>query len=137
MKLQKYTNEIYTIPVYVGYLTKESDIKDYLEEFTFLDFIENNTFGKEDVKGYLKEDLSAASAVTWRAQNKDGAICALILIVRKKEFDNGTAAHEAFHALQIMMTEIGLDFSRVMLNEHLAYLIGWITNCIDKFVKGK
>jgi len=64
--------------------------------------------------------------------------------VRKKDYKYGIVvwfpekitinymAHEATHAMMFFCTACGLTVDCVDNSEHIAYLMGWIVECIDK-----
>lgn len=45
-----------------------------------------------------------------------------------------TCSHEATHAAMFICSRIGQDIDKDDVNEFLAYLIGWITECMYKTV---
>lgn len=56
-----------------------------------------------------------------------------IIIFRKKEYMTvATMSHEAFHCADNIMSKLGLQCYDEGNNEHIAYLIGYITDCCDQ-----
>ena len=56
----------------------------------------------------------------------------LIVFPDRKDCTTNVLCHEAFHAMDYIASEYGLDFNSHGSNEHLAYLIGYIASNIAK-----
>ena len=56
----------------------------------------------------------------------------LIVFPDRKVCTTNVLCHEAFHAMDYLASEYGLDFNPHGSNEHLAYLIGYIASNIAK-----
>ena len=65
--------------------------------------------------------------------SKDGRYFGnLVIFPSKKCMTMGVICHEAFHVLSALNDSLGLEWYNNGLNEHQAYLIGWIGSCINK-----
>lgn len=66
------------------------------------------------------------------AIDENGDKVVLVVFPTRKDCTTKTLCHEAFHAMDYMASEYGLDFNPHGGNEHLAYLIGYIASNIAK-----
>lgn len=62
--------------------------------------------------------------------------CLGVVVWFPRKMKVGDMAHEATHAALDIFGDLGIDADRDN-NEHLAYFIGWIVDCIDKVRKTK
>lgn len=66
-------------------------------------------------------------------KSKDGGYFGnLVIFPSKKCMTMGVICHEAFHVLSALNDSLGLERYYNGLNEHQAYLMGWIGSCINK-----
>lgn len=71
-------------------------------------------------------------ACVFRAFN-DGELCSCIYL---QDIDMSLGwTHEAFHATQLALEYLGIDFEPQGANETWAYMIEYVFGCIVKFVK--
>ena len=56
----------------------------------------------------------------------------LVVFPKKKDMTMRNVSHEAFHVLSSMNDACDLERFRGAYNEHQAYLMGWICDCINK-----
>ena len=66
------------------------------------------------------------------AIDENGDKVVLVVFPTRKDCTTKTLCHEAFHAMDYLASEYGLDYDRDGSNEHLAYLIGYIASNIAK-----
>lgn len=57
----------------------------------------------------------------------------LVVLNDEEDIDAGTIAHGSFHVADKVRQHVGLEFSLDGDNEHIAYLIGYVARCIEKF----
>ena len=71
-------------------------------------------------------------------KSKDGGYFGNLVVFHSKRcMTMGTICHEAFHVLSALNDSLGLERYYNGLNEHQAYLMGWIGSCINKARLGK
>ena len=89
---------------------------------------------------YLDKVASDVDAMTFReVENKvTGKLGYLVIFSSKKEMTMRVICHEAFHVLSGFMDVLPLSREPDGGNEHLAYLLDWICECIHmaRFGKG-
>lgn len=51
-----------------------------------------------------------------------------------KSFLKNTISHEVYHMVQSIAKHHGLSFTKNNDNEHIAYLIGYLNNCVYNFI---
>lgn len=87
----------------------------------------NSEKGRENLlnnDGYL--------GLTNFAIDENGDKVVLVVFPTRKECTTKVLCHEAFHAMDYIASQYGLDFDPHGGNEHLAYLIGHIASNIAK-----
>ena len=98
------------------------NIKELTERFKFQtdkakrDLLDND--------GYL--------GMTSYAFNEKGDRVVLVVFHDRKDCTTKVLCHEAFHAMDYIAAQYGLDYNPDSGNEHLAYLIGHIASNISK-----
>ena len=118
--MKYYANEIYPVALVLSYDAESVDREYY-----------NAHDGEEQ---HISVRPTAESTTMFLSRRADYYAMAVGIIFNKKPTAK-LATHEAFHAV-VMMLDVGVH---IPLNESTeeayAYLIGWIADCIDKFVK--
>ncbi len=118
--MKYYSNEIYPVALVLSYDAESVD-KEY---YNAVDGPEQSITVKP-----------TAEATTMFLSRRANYYAMAVGIIFNKKPTAKLAAHEAFHAA-VMMLDVGVH---IPLNESTeeayAYLIGWIADCIDKFVK--
>lgn len=100
----------------------KENIKQIGDKFKF-----NSEKGRENLlnnDGYL--------GLTNFAFDEDGNKVVLIVFPDRKVCTTNVLCHEAFHAMDYLASQYGLDFNPHGGNEHLAYLIGHIASNMAK-----
>lgn len=118
------------------YVTSFDHVDEANEMFEFYDDVDEMIHEKDSSYTITKGVLSRAEALTLCVKEKrTGAMGALIMI-KDKNISNGTKAHESVHAADVYYS-FGKFTSQSYHdgNEPYAYLVGWITDCIDEFIK--
>lgn len=79
---------------------------------------------------------AVTAAVKNKQSKKNGA---LVILLDKKGFNVGMAAHEASHVCDILADYLGLNAIRSFYEtgEARAYVMEWATNCINKVKNNK
>ena len=95
------------------------------------------TFGVDGK--YLDEIDSDVNAMTFREVNNKvtGKLGYLVIFSSKKKMTMRVICHEAFHVLSEFMDVLPLSREPSGGNEHLAYLLDWICECINMARLGK
>jgi hypothetical protein len=89
-------------------------------------------FGK-GVACEMDDDMDACvQNIIRHSDNKWGEL----IRFKSKNVPSGHIAHEAAHAAMDILAQLDVDFDGYH-QEALAYMIGWITNCIHSCLKGK
>lgn len=91
--------------------------------------------GFQDLDGEELSFPDYASGVTIKAvrkSDKGTASYSVLLFKNKPSVD--TMAHEAFHAACDLLENAGVMYHRFESNETFAYLVGYITGCINDAV---
>ena len=60
----------------------------------------------------------------------------LIILCRPSQIGAGTVCHEAYHAMNMCAEILGFLPEKSQDDEPCAYLIQWMSNCIDMVLKG-
>lgn len=60
----------------------------------------------------------------------------LVLLYRTKIIGQGTISHESYHVVNMMSEWLGFLPKNAMEDEPGAYLIQWVSNCIDSVLRG-
>lgn len=86
----------------------------------------------------LDMDMSGSpGSATWKnvTHKGTGLLGSLVWIIdsRQKSKD---MAHEAVHIVNGMFKELGIDMSYDH-DEHYAYMVGWVTDCLIQVLAGK
>lgn len=111
--MKRYKQSIYPLPIYIT-----NDVEEFNKYFTHID------------GSPLKFDN--ALATTYRIVGKKEKRAAIGIVLGCKP-SISTIAHEAFHAANFILEYVGADFFMDGTNEHWAYLIGWVAECIQDF----
>lgn len=120
--MKYYENEIYPIALVLSY-DAESVNKEYF-----------NAAPNEDKE--IKDDpnVKARTMFLTRRTNNYYAMAVGIIFNRKPDFR--TIVHESLHAVK-MMLDVGLNIPFCDATEEAyAYLIGWIGECVEDYLKG-
>ena len=90
-------------------------------------------------RGMLTLDWEGSDAATFdEIRDRDTLTYGSLVVFRSKgEMTPGTMAHEAVHVLDSFMDVLGLERGKNASNEHLAYLLGWIVQCMDEVRRGR
>ena len=79
------------------------------------------------------EFVETAIATTYRANYKDKDSGCLLLLINK-DMDIATICHEALHIVRQMIEELPCPLNDDT-EEVWCYLIGWVANCINDYMK--
>lgn len=103
----------------------------------------NKQYMIADGSDFTEEDLTDGNGLCYKGFERKTHNAVLILKyigsvgVSKKDTPAdivNTCSHEATHAAIFICSRIGQDIDKDDINEFLAYLIGWITECMYKTV---
>lgn len=98
----------------------------------------NKRFETVEHKDFTDSDCIAWTNVGYNKKTKNAVIIVKycrdsdVVGVNKKYDLINTCSHEAVHACMFIYSKIGEDVYKNDSNELLAYLVGWITECIYK-----
>ena len=87
----------------------------------------------EDVSEMNDYAIATTTPIVNKAKNKGGV---LIRFRSKKDMTLSIVAHESTHAAMCILDYVGVEFDAEN-QEPVAYMIGWIAECIDKVKRGK
>ena len=120
----EYSSGIYPRRLWVMYDTSEDEIDKCFTDMKGKPLVHNSTPMKEGNYGGMVYD---------ECMCKDGNyIGNLVVFPKKKDMTMRNVSHEAFHVLSSMNDACDLERFRGAYNEHQAYLMGWICDCINK-----
>lgn len=116
-----------------------NDIYDCIDLYVSIGEDRNTVSGKFDF--YSEKDRKEFmdgnyDGVTCDVKDNNGNCAVLVYFINDESASMSTVAHEAFHAADFIMDSLGVVFNKDCLNEHVAYLVGWVAKCIDKTLKG-
>ena len=94
------------------------------------------TFDGEELDGLEKSVIDFAGAITWRKVKfrENGWLGALVWLV--EDSSPKSLAHEAVHVACGFFEQLGVDMSYEH-DEHFAYMVQWVTECLWEVVTGK
>lgn len=100
-----------------------------------------NNFTERDGKEMVFEDSignEPIASVISCTQKGSGFYGFLIWIQDNKKFDVGSFAHESVHVASQMFYDMGMQMGFTDgRDEHYAYLVGWIADCINQVKTNK
>jgi len=94
-----------------------------------------------NIDNFREKDLSnpdnSRAARTFVVSNKIDQMGVFICVFSKREMTAKYIAHESAHCADFFAEQLGLTTGKFYEGEAYAYLIGWITNCIERAIKYK
>ena len=128
--IYKFNPVIYPYPVLV---TKDYD-EDELKGLFYLVNNDNELLDNQDT--FIPNPNTLARTL-FVVSKKEMLRYVLIILVRPKYITDGTIAHEAYHATNMIASVLGFMPDDSVNDEPCAYLVGWIADCCQSVRKGK
>lgn len=98
--------------------------------------INKKFYNRDNDAAKLQKEQIDGRAVTARVTDKKTGEYGFIVIFTEKEYLTiKTIAHEAFHVCDMLIEDVGMRYVYNTGNEHVAYLIGYIADCIESVKK--
>jgi len=120
----KYDSVIYPRRLWVMYDTCEDDIDKCFTDINGNSLVHNSVpMQKGNYGGMVYDEVMD--------KTDDCYIGNLVVFPKKKDMTMKNICHEAFHVLSSMNDSCDLERFYNGRNEHQAYLMGWIGNCIN------
>lgn len=120
----EYSNGIYPRKLCVMYDTSDDEIDKCFTDFEDKPLVHNSTPMKEGYYGGMVYDECMSKSGNY--------IGNLVVFPKKKNMTMRNVSHEAFHVLSSINDACDLERVYNCRNEHHAYLMGWICDCINK-----
>lgn len=124
-EIYKFDPIIYPRKVWVAKGGSKKDLSDLFDDS------ESDPYMLSD--DVVKSSYAITDDVTERSSGDYGVV---VWLHKPKDLTTGTLAHEADHAANLIFKAIGAKVD-VSNDEPHAYLVGFVTDCIDKVLTGK
>lgn len=118
----KFEQPIYPIGLYITVSDDNSCVMDRFES------IDGEDLGLPDSNW----DAFAVECV----EKSDDCICVVICFREHDLMTVKNISHESFHASDKICDLLGIELQENGINEHVAYLIGWIADCCEQVKTG-
>ena len=116
----KYSLEPYPRELYVDILSEESK-KNIINKFY--------TVNGENIK---PEEFNNYAAGVIRVIDKKTQNYGYVVVFRPNNINISSISHEAYHVADVISEDVGLEYNYNSGNEHIAYLVGYIADLIQK-----
>ena len=113
-------------------VTKEFDSKELSEMFYCVDENEN----LDDAPDEFVPNRRTIARTLEVADKENCQTYMLILLCKPKLIGQGTISHESYHVINIVAEWLGFLPKKSSEDEPMAYLIQWVSNCIEQTLKG-
>jgi len=130
-KIYKFDPVIYPFKLLV---TKDFDSQELQDTFYCID--DETEELVEDPKVFWPAKRTVARTIQVTDKKSCAHTCYLILLCKPKVIGAGTIAHEAYHVVSFVSEWLGFMPKKASEDEPCAYLEQWITNCIERTLKG-
>ena len=120
----EYIPQIYPRRLWVMYNTSEEEIDKCFTDTKGKPLVHNDEPMNGGSYGGLVYDECMSKAGNYFGN--------LVVFPKKKDMTMRNVSHEAFHVLSSMNDACDLERFKGAYNEHQAYLMGWICDCINK-----
>ena len=116
----KYSLEPYPRELYVDILSEESK-KNIINKFY--------TVNGENIN---PEEFNNYAAGVIRVIDKKTQNYGYVVVFRPNNINISSISHEAYHVADVISEDVGLEYNYNSGNEHIAYLVGYIADLIQK-----
>lgn len=116
----KYNLEPYPRELYVDILSEESK-KNIINKFY--------TVNGENIN---PEEFNNYAAGVIRVINKKTQNYGYVVVFRPNNINISSISHEAYHLADALLEDTGMEYNYNSGNEHIAYLVGYIADLIQK-----
>lgn len=130
-KIYQFDPVIYPFKLLV---TKDFDSQELQDMFYCIDDETEELI--EDSKVFWPEARTVARTIQVTDKKHQANTCFLILLCHPKLIGTGTIAHEAYHVVNFVAEWLGFLPKKSNEDEPQAYLIQWVSNCIERTLKG-
>ena len=113
-------------------VTKEFDSKELSEIF----YCVNEDEELDDAPGEFIPNRRTIARTLEVADKEHCQTYMLILLCKPKLIGQGTISHESYHVINIVAEWLGFLPKKSSEDEPMAYLIQWVSNCIEQTLKG-
>ena len=113
-------------------VTKNFDPKELSDKF----YVVNDHDELEDAPDSFIPSRRTIARTLQVADKKECRTSMLIMLCHSKLIAQGTVSHESFHVVNIISECLGFFPKNAMEDEPGAYLIQWVSNCIDSVLRG-
>lgn len=114
-------------------VTKDFEPKELSDNF----YVVNDHDELEDAPNEFVPSRRTIARTLQVADKKECHTSMLILLCHPKVIGQGTISHESFHVVNIVSEWLGFFPKNAMEDEPGAYLIQWVSNCIDSVLRNK
>ena len=114
-------------------VTKDFEPKELSDNF----YVVNDRDELEDAPNEFVPSRRTIARTLQVADKKECHTSMLILLCHPKVIGQGTISHESFHVVNIVSEWLGFFPKNAMEDEPGAYLIQWVSNCIDSVLRNK
>lgn len=114
-------------------VTKDFEPKELSDNF----YVVNDHDELEDAPNEFVPSRRTIARTLQVADKKECHTSMLILLCHPKVIGQGTISHESFHVVNIVSEWLGFFPKNAMEDEPSAYLIQWVSNCIDSVLRNK
>lgn len=114
-------------------VTKDFEPKELSDNF----YVVNDRDELEDAPNEFVPSRRTIARTLQVADKKECHTSMLILLCHPKSIGQGTVSHESFHVVNIISEWLGFFPKNAMEDEPGAYLIQWVSNCIDSVLRNK
>lgn len=122
-KIYEFDPVIYPFPIHV---TKEFDIEELKTKYKVLNASDKDV----DITDELDHDDRTVARFLNVVNIESGYMTYLVLLFRPNVIWAGNAAHEAVHLANAYLQYLGFSCPTAYNDEHYAYFVQWVTNCI-------
>ena len=114
-------------------VTKDFEPKELSDNF----YVVNDHDELEDAPKEFVPSRRTIARTLQVADKKECHTSMLILLCHPKSIGKGTVSHESFHVVNIISEWLGFFPKSAMEDEPGAYLIQWVSNCIDSVLRNR
>lgn len=114
-------------------VTKDFVPKELSDKF----YVVNDNDELEDAPNEFVPSRRTIARTLQVADKKEFHTSMLILLCHPKVIGQGTISHESFHVVNIVSEWLGFFPKSAMEDEPGAYLIQWVSNCIDSVLRNR
>ena len=114
-------------------VTKDFEPKELSDNF----YVVNDRDELEDAPNEFVPSRRTIARTLQVSDKKECHTSMLILLCHPKVIGQGTISHESFHVVNIVSEWLGFFPKNAVEDEPGAYLIQWVSNCIDSVLRNR